>query len=332
MKLWRIALLSFLACPLWAQQINLGPPAVRGTLQATNCPVLTGDVTASANTCVTTLTVHTLTINTSSPLGGGGSVALGGTLTITCTTCSTTNGTVTSIATTSPITGGTITTTGTIACATCVVASSPGVGLAHFAGSTQTVTSSAVNLASADVTGVLPAANSTYQVLSAQFSNTDSVNCPNNTTGNFATTYTIPANYLTANKLLRVILGLALTTSASPPTIAYRMTVGGTNVYVAAGAVPTASLSGIAIGITFVIQGSAAAGASVAVYTHPLNGYMGLSSSVNGIFQETTALTIVQPVNLATNGTLVIQPQLFCSANTAGNSMKVQQMVVEALN
>ena len=65
-------------------------------------------------------------------------------------------GTVTSVATTSPITGGTITTTGTVGCATCVVASSPGVGIAHFAGSTQTVTSSAVNLAGADVTGNLP--------------------------------------------------------------------------------------------------------------------------------------------------------------------------------
>jgi hypothetical protein len=66
---------------------------------------------------------------------------------------------VTSIATTSPITGGPITATGTIACATCVVASSPGVGIAHFAGSTQTVTSSAVNLAGADVTGNLPVGN-----------------------------------------------------------------------------------------------------------------------------------------------------------------------------
>jgi hypothetical protein len=65
------------------------------------------------------------------------------------------SGTVTSIATTSPITGGTITTTGTIACATCVVASAPGAGIAHFAGSTQTVTSSPVNLAS-DVSGLLP--------------------------------------------------------------------------------------------------------------------------------------------------------------------------------
>lgn len=62
---------------------------------------------------------------------------------------------VTSISTTSPITGGPITSTGTIGCATCVIASSPGVGIAHFAGSTQTVTSSAVDLSSADVTGNL---------------------------------------------------------------------------------------------------------------------------------------------------------------------------------
>lgn len=64
-------------------------------------------------------------------------------------------------------------------CPTCVVASSPGVGIAHFAGSTQTATSSAVSL-TADVTGVLPFANmsqlfvtnaqtATYQVLAADF-------------------------------------------------------------------------------------------------------------------------------------------------------------------
>ncbi len=72
-----------------------------------------------------------------------------------------TGGSVTSIATTSPLSGGTITTTGTLSCPTCVVASSPGVGLAHFAGSTQTVTSSAVNLAGGanEVTNRLPALN-----------------------------------------------------------------------------------------------------------------------------------------------------------------------------
>lgn len=68
------------------------------------------------------------------------------------------SGSVTSVAATSPIvvTPSPIISTGTVSCATCVVASSPSVGLAHFAGSTQTVTSSAVNLAGADVTGQLP--------------------------------------------------------------------------------------------------------------------------------------------------------------------------------
>lgn len=50
-----------------------------------------------------------------------------------------------SIATTSPITGGgDLSADRTIACASCVTASSPGAGIAHFAGSTQAVTSSAV--------------------------------------------------------------------------------------------------------------------------------------------------------------------------------------------
>lgn len=40
-----------------------------------------------------------------------------------------------------------------------VTSVSPGVGIAHFAGSTQAVTSSAVNLANSDVTGNLPVAN-----------------------------------------------------------------------------------------------------------------------------------------------------------------------------
>lgn len=67
---------------------------------------------------------------------------------------------VTSVATSSPLSGGTITSTGTLSCPTCVVASSPGAGIAHFAGATQTVTSSSVSL-TADVSGVLPLANIT---------------------------------------------------------------------------------------------------------------------------------------------------------------------------
>lgn len=67
-------------------------------------------------------------------------------------------GTVTNIATTGPIGGGPITTTGTLTCTTCVTASTPGAGIAHFAGSTQAVTSSPVSL-TADVNGNLPVTN-----------------------------------------------------------------------------------------------------------------------------------------------------------------------------
>lgn len=71
------------------------------------------------------------------------------------------------INTSSPLTGGgDLSADRTLACATCVVASSPGVGVAHFAGSTQTVTSSLIVNAditngtidlTAKVTGTLPA-------------------------------------------------------------------------------------------------------------------------------------------------------------------------------
>lgn len=62
------------------------------------------------------------------------------------------SGSVTSVDASSPLTGGPITGSGTIACATCVIASSPGIGIAHFAGSTQTVTSSTLTA------GEIPAA------------------------------------------------------------------------------------------------------------------------------------------------------------------------------
>lgn len=129
-------------------------PALTGT-----AAVIVGGVLTTTSLTVSAISgsVQCLHVNTSGVVtGAGGDCATGG------------SGTVTSIATTSPITGGTITSTGTIACATCVVATSPGLGLAHFAGSTQTVTSSLIVNAditastidlTAKVTGILPSAN-----------------------------------------------------------------------------------------------------------------------------------------------------------------------------
>jgi hypothetical protein len=160
-----------------------------GTLACARLPALTGDTTTSAGSCATsTVKVNggsvpasatVLGSNSSSQLvaatlqGNGAKVQLstGSTTLNDCVkfdangntvdagaACGSGAGGVTSIATTSPITGGPITTTGTLACPTCVVSSSPGPGIAHFAGSTQAVTSSAVSL-TADVSGILPAAS-----------------------------------------------------------------------------------------------------------------------------------------------------------------------------
>lgn len=114
-----------------------GPGAVVGTLATVNTN--TGACGDSTHVCQVTLNGKGLaTAATPVAISAGGS------------------GTVTNVATTTPIGGGPVTTTGTITCTTCVVATSPGVGIAHFAGSTQTTTSSAVNLANSDVTGNLP--------------------------------------------------------------------------------------------------------------------------------------------------------------------------------
>ena len=130
-------LLLLLAFPAFAQS-----PVIGGSVQyVTTAPSGACVASPPVKVLFSSGAIYTCNNGTWGTSGGGGT------------------GTVTNIATTSPIGGGPITTTGTLTCTTCVVSSSPGVGLAHFAGSTQTVTSSAVNLAGADVTGNLAVTN-----------------------------------------------------------------------------------------------------------------------------------------------------------------------------
>jgi hypothetical protein len=126
-----------------AAQINLGPSGliqVKGTAQPTNGGTGTNTWTKGDLLCGTgTNTTGKLAIGPNTDILVADSTQTCGFKWTTPPT-----GSVSSIATTTPIAGGTITTTGTISCPTCVIASSPGAGVAHFAGSTQTVTSSAI--------------------------------------------------------------------------------------------------------------------------------------------------------------------------------------------
>lgn len=73
-----------------------------------------GMVIASSTIGNSQLQNNSIIVTTGAPLSGAATIPLGGTLALSCPTCSTTTGTVTSIATNNGITGGTITTTGTL--------------------------------------------------------------------------------------------------------------------------------------------------------------------------------------------------------------------------
>lgn len=124
------------------------------TTSSAGTMALTGTTIADGGGCSSYISGTTLTLTSSQTV----SVKSDGTTIRASCTAAAGTGTVTSVAVSSPLGGGPITTTGTITCATCVVASAPGAGIAHFAGSTQTVTSSLVALAS-DVSGQLPIGN-----------------------------------------------------------------------------------------------------------------------------------------------------------------------------
>lgn len=168
------------------------------------------------------------------------------------------------------------------------------------------------------------------QILYTAAGNTDLVSCPNNANQDFATTYTIPANYLVTNKLIRVTLAFGLTSSASPPAgTAIQLKLGSTVAWKSSSSSWPASLTNVPISVSFLIQGGAAAGASAQVYVHP---QLPAGNSQSAWGPLVNVLTPVTQPSLATNGTLVMTPGLSCSVNTAGNSLTLQQMVVEALN
>jgi hypothetical protein len=94
-----------------------------------------------------------------------------------------------------------------------VSAVSPGVGLAHFAGSTQTVTSSAVNLAGADVTGLLGNANY-YGVVGKSYVQTDETRS-STTPGALATPDSCTFVLATTTNVLMMWTASAYNTTAS---------------------------------------------------------------------------------------------------------------------
>jgi hypothetical protein len=143
----------------------------------------------------------------------------------------------------------------------------------------------------------------------------------------FAMSYTIPASLLTANKLLRVQAAVECDAGASPPSPRVRLRLGsasGTLLYEQSfnsGGCNASAKTGY--GYTWLIQGTAAAGASVAVETQIIGSYQG-GNYTNGI---------AQPVNVNTSASQAITITVQWSANAANtHRMRLRQLLVEELN
>lgn len=203
------------------------------------------------------------------------------------------------IATTSPLSGGgDLTADRTLACATCVVSTSPGVGVAHFAGSTQTETSSPVVSADLNITTT----TCTNQLVSAISS------------GAVGTCHTIVQGDLPATTRARVFGagfvngGSALVAGASTYfTIPYACTISAWNITVDAGTA-TIDIWKIATGtaiptVTNTIVASAAPAISTgtALHSTTLTGWT-TSVTANDIFGIN-----LKTVATATQATLNVQ-------------------------
>lgn len=172
------------------------------------------------------------------------------------------------------------------------------------------------------VPGVLSVQNSTTdQIAAATVSTTETA---------FATTYTIPANYFVANRVLKVTMVFVTTTSASPASQRIRVRLGGL-----AGTVvhDTTAVAGIGTAMTsrtsvaqIYLQGTAAPGASVNVQA----GWQACGNAP--VTLCSTSNVIAQPVAVATNTQQALTVTLTYGANTAGNTVNLNQMIVESLN
>jgi hypothetical protein len=163
------------------------------------------------------------------------------------------------------------------------------------------------------------------RTLSAQVGSSDTVTASvvSTTETDFATVFSLPANLFNANTVIAVYPVFEYTSSATPPTLTVRGKLGATVVRSTITIAPAANQTARGIADGYLMQGTAAPGASVNVET----GLIGFHLYSNANLGNNTA----QPVAVATNGALVVTISAQWGANTAGNSITLRQLIVEQL-
>lgn len=159
-----------------------------------------------------------------------------------------------------------------------------------------------------------------------QTSSSDTLSAPNNTYSDFATTYTFPPNAIKTGSVHKVTLGFLMTTDATVLTTGVRVQFGGVSVFNGTSGAATTNMTARPCSLTLLVVGSASPGASASVYVHP-DVQPGTGTS-NHPFVPFSAS---QPVTLATNGSLLVQPAFYGSTTAAGVTLTLNSLVVEQL-
>jgi hypothetical protein len=138
-------------------------------------------------------------------------------------------------------------------------------------------------------------------------------------------TYAIPANFLNANKALRVTAHFRLTTGSSVPTLAAKLKLGSVALADQTPVGFPASLTNNQYALSWLVQATGAPGPSASLECAPLTGPAPVASGAYSI--------VAMPVSVATDAaqTLKIGTQ-WGSAGSGTNSVTLSQLIVEALN
>lgn len=159
--------------------------------------------------------------------------------------------------------------------------------------------------------------------------NTGSTNNSSSGSGadvNHSLTFSIPANFLTLGKCLRITNSFRITTGSAAPNLLHKLKAGATTIGATSAQAPANNIANDSFAIQWLIQALAAPGASANVDTSLISFPGAAVSTVNSSSTD-------QPVALATNGalTLTISTQ-WSAAGTGTNTIQQMQFIVEALN
>lgn len=239
------------------------------------------------------------------------------------------------------VSGGTVALTDGTGTSTVPATNGVLINTGSVAAVTNTMLAGSIDLTT-KVAGALPVANggtnltSTSDVSATPYSralsiqNSGDTNDSSSGSGSFRAynlTYTVPASFMVAARVIRVTAHFRLTTGTVPTALDVQLKYGSTVVALLSGPnTPTASQTNLQYTLTWITQAVAAPGASV-------NTETAMISNINGLAAPSTESQTAQPVALATNGTLAITVESkWAGAGTGVNQAKLSQIIVEALN